>query len=312
LPFNQLFLLAFTPMNEKLPKPLSIIIPNYNGEQLLPQFMPSLFRALENHSGVYEIIIVDDCSRDNSAAVIQELVASYSRVRAFFNAENVGFSGTCNVGIREARYEILFFFNNDVEICADYFTYYSSYFDQPDTFAVTTCGYYYDSRLPLDGIKTVDWARGMLRMNRNIFNEQINRSRVPPPYRSICVQGAYFFADAAKVRQLHGFDELLNPYIWEESDLSYRAVKRGWTIYYEPRCVGYHRQNTSINKVSTPFTKLKIGQRNRIIVIWKNIHYRPYLLSHAFFMLLKVITLNRVYIAGSVPAVAADSGKTKN
>jgi hypothetical protein len=39
-----------------------------------------------------------------------------------------------------------------------------------------------------------------------------------------------------------------------------------------------------------------ISQRNRLIFIWKNIHYFPYLLSHFFFMLLKVLAFNKVYI----------------
>ncbi len=233
-------------MSESVPKSLSIIIPNYNGEELLPKFMPSLFRALENHSGKYEIIIVDDQSKDKSREVMQAIAANHAAVKIIFNPKNLGFSGTCNVGIRTAQYEILFFFNNDVEIKEDYFQYYSSYFDKAATFAVTTCGYYYDSHKPLDGIKKAYWRRGLPRVNNNIFNPQIEQSQVKPPYLSFSVQGAYFFADAVKVQQLEGFDEIISPYIWEETDLSYRASKRGWLTYYEPRCVGYHMQNYSI------------------------------------------------------------------
>jgi GT2 family glycosyltransferase len=258
--------------------------------------MPSLFKALEHHQGTYEIIIVDDQSKDNSAAVMEELATRHPHVRVFFNNQNLGFAGTCNVGIGASKYEILFFFNNDVAINEDYFQYFSPYFDKPDTYAVTACGYYYHTRKPLDGIKKGYWKRGLPRVNENIFNDQISRSQVGPPYFSFCVQGAYFFADAAKTKQLGGFDELISPYVWEETDLSYRASKRGWLVYYEPRCVGYHMLNTSIDKVSVPFTKLMISQRNRLIFIWKNIHYFPYLLSHIFFMLLKVLAFNKVYI----------------
>jgi GT2 family glycosyltransferase len=268
---------------------LSIIIPNYNGEELLTRFMPSVMRAVSNYQSPVEVIIIDDASKDESRGVMQQLATTYSRIKIFFNEKNKGFSGTCNVGIKEARYPVLFFLNNDVELEADYFSYFSSYFDNPDTFAVTTAGYYFNSRKPLDGIKQVFWQRGFLRVTQNIFNEQIEESQAVAPFLSFCVQGAYFFADAAKVNALQGFDEMLSPYIWEETDLSFRGSRRGWLVYYEPRCIGYHCVNTSINKVSTPFTKQVNSHRNQLLFIWKNISSPYYRLTHGFFLLIKII-----------------------
>jgi GT2 family glycosyltransferase len=284
-------------MSTETARSLSIIIPNYNGETLLPMFIPNLFHALKYHPGPYEVIIVDDCSKDNSAQAMHQIAETYPNVKLLFNATNKGFSGTCNEGIRAAQYEIMFFFNNDVEIEEDYFNYYASHFDQPGLFAVTTCGYYYSNRKkPLDGIKTGVWKHGLPRVTGNIFNEQIVNSKMQAPYLSFGVQGAYFFADSKKVKQLHGFDEIYSPYIFEETDLGYRALKRGWKIHYEPRCIGYHQVSATINKAGTDFSKQVISNRNRIIFVWKNIDHLPYLISHCFFMLLKVITVNKVYI----------------
>ena len=276
---------------------LSVVIPNYNGAELLPKFMPYLFEALARYAGAYEVIIVDDCSTDDSRTAMENVQCLFPHVVLLHNPQNLGFSGTCNVGIWAARYEIVFLFNNDVEIEPDYFQYFNPYFDDPQTFAVTCCGYFYHNRQPLDGIKLAYWRLGLPRLAENVFNDQLRESAAQPPYRSFVVQGAYFFADAAKLRQLEGFDELISPFIYEETDLAYRAIKRGWRIYYEPRCVGYHQQNTSIDKVSSQRRKLTISQRNRILFVWKNIHDWRYLASHTFFMGIKVLTFNRRYIS---------------
>jgi GT2 family glycosyltransferase len=260
--------------------------------------LPSVFKALQQHPGPYEIIIVDDCSTDNSRQVMEELAATHPEVRVLYNEANKGFSGTCNAGIAIAQYDILFFFNNDVELEPDYFQYYSAHFNDPDLFALTTCGYTYSERQPLDGIKTWEWKRGLPRVTGNIFNEQIAKSTVKPPYYSFGVQGAYFFADRKKIDQLNGFDEIYAPYNYEETDLGYRAMKRGWKIYYEPRCVGYHLVSATINKTSSNFTKQVISNRNRMIFVWKNIHDKTYLTQHVFFILLKLLSFNRVYLQG--------------
>lgn len=51
---------------------ISIIIPNYNHAQYLPK---ALQHALQQTIAPLEIIVIDDCSTDNSMAVIQELAA---------------------------------------------------------------------------------------------------------------------------------------------------------------------------------------------------------------------------------------------
>lgn len=276
-------------------KSLSVIIPNYNGEELLPFFLPFLYAALNNYPGKYEVIIVDDKSTDNSKKILEKISEEYSNIKIIFNQSNSGFSRTCNVGIKASQYEVLFFFNNDVKIGEDYFNYFSKFFEDENTFAVSTCGLFYNSGQPLDGIKRAYWRRGLPRIAYDVHNDQIMRSKVNPPYQSFAVQGAYFFADRKKVLQLGGFDELFSPYNYEETDLSYRALKRGWKIYYEPKCVGYHKVNTSINKLSSSSHKRMIFNRNRLIFVWKNISYKPYLFSNIFYVFFKLLTLNIRY-----------------
>ena len=52
--------------------PVSIIIPNYNGEQILTKTLTSVVEAAHAYIGECEIIVVDDASQDNSIKLIAE------------------------------------------------------------------------------------------------------------------------------------------------------------------------------------------------------------------------------------------------
>ena len=52
---------------------ISIVIPNYNGEHLLRENLPSIFAAVEQWNGPAEVIIVDDCSVDGSCHLVRDM-----------------------------------------------------------------------------------------------------------------------------------------------------------------------------------------------------------------------------------------------
>lgn len=281
---------------------LSVIIPNYNGERLVKEFFPSVLAAVAAYPGPKEIIFADDCSSDGSVKLASELAEKYGFVKTAVSAANGGFSRTCNLGAGLASGDILFFLNNDVSLEPGYFASFSGYFAGEDVFALSPAGYRYSNREQIDGIKTVFWRGGYPRFTRNILNAEIARPDPRGPLLSFGVQGSYFFADAAKFRLLGGFDELYSPYIFEETDLCYRALKRGWTILYGPEFKGFHRVGASINSRTSRPTKI-ISDRNRLIFVWKNIHSRRLLAAHLFFLGLQLLTLSPVKWAAFIKAL---------
>lgn len=77
---------------------ISVIITNYNYGKFLARAIRSAINQSYNKSE-YEIIVIDDCSTDNSAEII-ETFEGY--VRPIFNSKNMGLSATCNKAIRSA------------------------------------------------------------------------------------------------------------------------------------------------------------------------------------------------------------------
>jgi GT2 family glycosyltransferase len=282
---------------------LSVIIPSYNSEQLFPQFLPSVYKAAENYQGKWEVIIVDDCSTDTSVSVTKTMVGDRKDTTLLINERNLGFPGTCNVGIRQAQGEILFFLNSDVELTSDFFQHFSQHFDDPRTFAVTINGRLFGTERQIDGIKTIAWVRGLPRVTENIMDDKIAENSWKQPFQSFGVQGAYFFADANKVRELGGFDEIYSPFLFEETDLAYRAMKHGWDIYFDQSSVAYHKLSASINAASVSMERKILATRNRIIFTWINIHSTRLIMSHLLFLLLRQLTLSIVYWRGTLRAL---------
>lgn len=92
-------------------KPLvSVVMPNYNGTRFVAQAIDSaLAQTYEN----FEIIVVDDCSTDNSPDIIREKCAEDSRLRMIALDKNGGVANARNVGIRAARGEYIALLDND-------------------------------------------------------------------------------------------------------------------------------------------------------------------------------------------------------
>jgi len=91
-------------------KLLSIVLPVYKVQGYLRQCLDSL---LTQSYADFEIVAVDDCSPDNSAAILAEYAARDERVRVVSLTENVGLGRARNVGLEHAAGEYVWFVDSD-------------------------------------------------------------------------------------------------------------------------------------------------------------------------------------------------------
>ncbi|MBN2097422.1 MAG: glycosyltransferase family 2 protein [Candidatus Omnitrophica bacterium] len=94
---------------------VSIIIPVYNEEQNLPLLLSGITSAINSLGRPFEIIAVDDASRDNSLAVLKELSAQYPQLRIVRFIKNSGQSAAFAAGFKLAQGEFVVTLDADLQ-----------------------------------------------------------------------------------------------------------------------------------------------------------------------------------------------------
>ena len=102
---------------------LSIIIPVYNAEKYLDKCMKSIFDNIENS---FEVILINDGSKDNSLKIIKELMKKYKNIELIDNSNN-GVSYSRNLGIKKAKGNYIMFVDADDELKKNWFDRINSY-----------------------------------------------------------------------------------------------------------------------------------------------------------------------------------------
>jgi len=83
---------------------LTVVVPCYNESKNIAQTVEQIHLAAQSAAiGSHEIVVVDDCSTDDTAAVVAELARRDPQVVLVRNARNVGFGGAYKEGVRHAR-----------------------------------------------------------------------------------------------------------------------------------------------------------------------------------------------------------------
>ena len=67
---------------------ISIVIPNFNGEELLKENLPKVARAALAYDSTIEIIVVDDASIDNSVTQIESQCSKVNNIKLFKRTNN--------------------------------------------------------------------------------------------------------------------------------------------------------------------------------------------------------------------------------
>lgn len=99
----------------RLPSGISVVVPVYNSESTLPELVAALERVLPHVAASFEVIFVDDGSRDRSARVLDELAMRYSWVHAIHLSRNFGQHNATLCGARAARFDVLVTMDDDLQ-----------------------------------------------------------------------------------------------------------------------------------------------------------------------------------------------------
>ena len=253
----------------------SVVIPNWNGRDLLEKYLPSVVEALAGNPE-NEIIVVDNGSSDRSAAMLRERFPS---VRLLALDRNLGFGGGSNAGFRAARNDIVVLLNSDMRVQPDFLAPLLTGFADDKVFAVSCQIFFSDPNKLREetGLTQAWWENGGLRVRHR------DDAAITDLYPCFYGGGGSCAFDRSKFLELGGFDEIFRPFYLEDTDLGYLAWKRGWKVLYQPRSVVYHEHRGTIGKRFSAAQIDSALKKNFILFCWKNIHEWPRLWSHFFF-----------------------------
>ena len=281
----------------------SLVIPNWNGRDLLERFLPSWVEAIRQHPGS-EIIVVDNGSEDGSAAWIR---ARYPDVQVLALPENLGFGGGSNRGFLAAKNDIVVLLNSDMRVHPEFLApLLAGFFDDrgepdPAVFAVSCQIFLSDpaKRREETGLTEGLWQDGTLRVGHR------DDPMVDKLFPCLYGGGGSCAFDRRKFLELGGFDELLAPFYLEDTDLGFLAWKRGWKVLYQPASVVWHEHRGTIGKKFDRETIERVLQKNFLLFTWKNIHGWKRLAGHFPFVMTQAVITGW---SGTAPGRASAGG----
>ena len=285
-------------------RPVSLIIPNYNGEQLLPRSLASVSEACSAYPGPTEIIVVDDASQDNSVDFIAD---NFPAVKIVRHEVNKGFAEAVHSGVNAAVHSIIMLLNSDVYPERDFLAPLVKWFSRDDTFSV--------SPLILDpggNPARVSWnrvslIRGEIRSSNWELSTAMKLNQEGRPLKSLFAIGGSAAIRRDMFLRLDGFLPIYKPFYYEDRDLGTRAWQQGWKTYFEPCSRVVHDHSSTIKRFFSAQKTRIIKRRNRLFYLWLHLSKRRLFFSHIPWILVRLVTrslrLDSVYAPALVSAL---------
>ena len=244
------------------PPELSIIAVNYNGAKDTGAMIESL---RDNLYIPYELIVVDNGSRENEAVLLQE---SFPFIKAIRSEENLGFAGGNNLGIEAASGEYLFFLNNDTYVQD------GSIFNLVDVMkqdaslgGISPKILFADKEGGIQFAGYTQLSRVTLR-NRLIGYREEDRGQHDAVRSTPYMHGAAMLVRREAIEKAGKKPEVYFLY-YEELDWSVRILQAGYRLEYHPSATIYHRESSSTGQESP--LKIFYMTRNRLLFARRNI-----------------------------------------
>jgi len=224
----------------KLPYPkhpkVSIIIPMYNQVTFTYNCIHSIYE--NNEFKDYEIIVVDDCSSENTTLIKD----NFEHIVLIKNEVNQGFLKSCNLAALRARGEYIVFLNNDTQVQKNWLSELLYIFENTDGAGLVGSKLIYpNGRLQEAG--GIIWKDG----SASNYGNQDDPEK--PQYNYVkevdYISGASIMILATLWNEIGGFDERYLPAYCEDSDLCFEVRKKGYKVIYQPFSVVVHFEGVS-------------------------------------------------------------------
>ena len=217
---------------------LSIITLTYNHLKYTKKIIESLYK----YTSDFELIIVDNGSTDGTGEYLKSL--NYDNLKIIFNTENLGFSRGNNQGIEIAEGEYIGFLNNDILLYPNWFEECEKVFQKENAAFVSPrhINPYYDNTNENNYIKY---------FQKNFkYNSQYEKNFDECVFSCVLTKRSV-------INNIGFFDENYSPAFFEDNDIKYRAILKGYGIYVVNNICFYHFGSITSIKHNKNFEKNK-------------------------------------------------------
>lgn len=245
---------------------LAIVILNWNGKNLLEQFLPSVVAF----SGWADIYVADNASTDDSVAFVK---ANFPSVRVIANTRNFGFAQGYNEALQFVDADIFALVNSDIEVTENWLgPIIATFQNQPEIAIIQPKILDYKNK---EYFEYAGAAGGFI----DRYGYPFCRGRVfdtiekdSGQYDDNCeifwASGACFFIRSSVYRELAGFDPDFFAH-QEEIDLCWRAFNKGYQAKYIGSSTVYHVGGATLQQGNPRKTFLNF--RNSLLMLTKNL-----------------------------------------
>jgi biofilm PGA synthesis N-glycosyltransferase PgaC len=202
--------------------PVTILMAAHNEEKVIGSTVSHLFQL---DYPCYEVIVVDDGSTDNTAAILREMAAAEPRLRLVRLLNNMGKAVALNAGVRAARHEIIVTIDADSYLDKEALRWLVRHFTRnPRTGAVTGNPRVLNRTSLLARIQTAEYSSiiGMIKRTQSIWGRLMTVSGVLAAYRLAALVDVNFWSTDS---------------VTEDIDITWKLQRRSWEVHYEPRAL---------------------------------------------------------------------------
>ena len=244
---------------------LAIVILNWNGQQLLETFLPSVVKYADGHP----IYVIDNASTDTSVSFLE---THFPKVNCIQLEHNFGYAGGYNEGLKHIDTDIYCLLNSDIEVTENWLKQILNTFKTEINTVIIQpkiLDYHHRNKFEYAGagggyIDQLGYPYCRGRIFETLEEDQGQYNDLKDIFWA---SGACLFIRAKTFKNLGGFDSKFFAHM-EEIDLCWRAQNRGLTVTYVGTSTVYHMGGASLKSYRPKKTFLNF--RNSLFTLVKN------------------------------------------
>ena len=251
-------------MNTNYPS-VDIVICAYNDKKLTAKCIDSL---LALSYPCFRIILVDDCSPDDSVSFLRN---KYPDITIIENKKNLGPAKTRNAGIRISKAKYVVTMDNDATLSSNWLTKMIELMESD-----RTIGQAVGKIIFPDKPTKLAAAGGSMRFRCKSYDigmgESINNPRYNKVREILVACSASMIVRRSVLELIGGFCDIYY-HGYEDSDLSFRINIAGYKVIYYPKAVSWHILSKTVNRTIGK-KRVYYWIRNRLLLMLRNYGFK--------------------------------------